>query len=981
MTERDEAVPRGPVSEVIESEVTSLLRQHGSVVWYDAGGVFSPWVDALAQRGAGALPYAVVPFRGSFLEVLFALEAAESSRMAVLLHLPRHNSDSVRATPLLEYCKTAYVAPVTLDGLVTLAAAGRVAPPALREFLDRPGLSVSGADEWLKLQLSGERGDAAAFLDQAGPLWALDALVDGVNLEGRSTERGDPVLDERVVREFWHRQVGMDPEWVKAVTSDRGHTGLGHALASWILCVEYVSDLKRPPASEELLRLGSLPTPLIERCKQLCEHLRTRHPRRYISLADLVEADLPDEVSSIRPEDLGRIDTFRFEESRVLEAALQAARAAATEPSPDWSPVLHWARTREHSGSIWLSLDQTRRWAWQLLGDAARLGAALAAAPDPLSGAIDLDQATDAYCQHGAAVDEAHRLFEQRATALLEPRVQYFGQLRELRAELRRAYRGWADRLSERFSDLCRDQGFLPSERLRQRTLFDQVVTAALDARKDDIVAFVLVDALRYEMAVALARQLDVPGTQVDLRARLAELPTITAVGMNALAPLVTASGQLAVARSSDGEIEGFRAGEFAVKAPVDRARAIRNRVGQLVPKWRLSELMELDRPTFEMGRISSRLVLVTSEELDQAGESGLGLRAFDSLLGQLRAAVGHLQSLGVRQVILTADHGFLLQDETTRVVKYGKSTDPQRRHVVAADPRAESGMVAVSLTALGYDPGPGPGYLLFRQDTAVFATGGATASFVHGGNSPAERVIPVLTVTRDRPVGGSLAKYRTEVLPEADVLGLRRVRVRVLPDAGDLSALEFASESVVDVELVATGRPDVYVTLKDATGGGVVKGGRLAVRVGEGWTEVFFGLEGPREEMVALEVVGPGPVAPVAGFFSVSGRAPTSEARSVKSVSAKAVAGAAGEVSPHLWQSAIEDLFHRRVMLHLAEHGSITEVELNDFCASPRLVRQFALRLEDLIKVVPFRVRVEPGESGKRYVRERDERSEDERV
>jgi hypothetical protein len=38
------------------------------------------------------------------------------------LHLPRHNSDSVRATPLLEFCKTAHPAPFTLDGLVSRVA-------------------------------------------------------------------------------------------------------------------------------------------------------------------------------------------------------------------------------------------------------------------------------------------------------------------------------------------------------------------------------------------------------------------------------------------------------------------------------------------------------------------------------------------------------------------------------------------------------------------------------------------------------------------------------------------------------------------------------------------------------------------------------------------------------------------------------------------------------------------------------------------
>src|SRR5436190_346979 len=48
-------------------------------------------------------------------------------------------------------------------------------------------------------------------------------------------------------------------------------------------------------------------------------------------------------------------------------------------------------------------------------------------------------------------------------------------------------------------------------------------------------------------MAVDVAEELQGAGTQVDLRARLAELPTITSVGMNALAP-VAMNGRLALA-------------------------------------------------------------------------------------------------------------------------------------------------------------------------------------------------------------------------------------------------------------------------------------------------------------------------------------------------------------------------------------------------------------------------------------------------
>jgi hypothetical protein len=69
------------------------------------------------------------------------------------------------------------------------------------------------------------------------------------------------------------------------------------------------------------------------------------------------------------------------------------------------------------------------------------------------------------------------------------------------------------------------------------------------------------------------------PGTVVDLRPRLAELPTITSVGMNALAP-VAQGDKLTVA----GVFQGFKTGEFTVRTPPDRARAMGRRSGASPP-------------------------------------------------------------------------------------------------------------------------------------------------------------------------------------------------------------------------------------------------------------------------------------------------------------------------------------------------------------------------------------------------------------
>src|SRR5689334_7585525 len=76
------------VSTAFEEEV---LRR-GVVVWLDKDGVYTPFVDDLVRRHReGTLREPVVAFRGSFLEVVLALESFGTAldSTALLLHMPR----------------------------------------------------------------------------------------------------------------------------------------------------------------------------------------------------------------------------------------------------------------------------------------------------------------------------------------------------------------------------------------------------------------------------------------------------------------------------------------------------------------------------------------------------------------------------------------------------------------------------------------------------------------------------------------------------------------------------------------------------------------------------------------------------------------------------------------------------------------------------------------------------------------------------
>ena len=75
----------------------------------------------------------------------------------------------------------------------------------------------------------------------------------------------------------------------------------------------------------------------------------------------------------------------------------------------------------------------------------------------------------------------------------------------------------------------------------------------------------------------------------------------------------------------------------------------------------------------------------------------------------------------------------------------------------------------------------------------------------------------------------------------------------------------------------------------------------------------------------------------------------------------------------PDGWAGTIADEGIRKVFLHIEKHGAVTEPEVTNLLGSPRAFRRFSLEFEVHLPKLPFRVRIEPAEGGKRYVREGD--------
>ena len=971
---------RGPLERALLDDVETELREHGVVFWLDKHGHYTGLVDRLAEASArGEITYPVIPMRGSYLETMLALEpyGSELKVDRLLVHMPGHDEASVKRTPLLELYEIGTRYRKALSTLVEQAATGLLTPAEVKELATRDDLTLELAEATLASKLAGANDDLDASLEHLEPLQVVENVIA---LGGVAAKAKTPTAFASL-RAYLHRHTGFEAAWAEGsgvvgpprkdangvVSPADAREHLRRALGAWLLLLEFVHDLARAPKTPELKALMAVPPELMKRCHALVVQFRARHAEQYASLAGELEGLVADEARELSATELGRIDTFAFEERVVLAGAFRALTVR------DWSRVLSWAKDRAGEQSFWLARDRKRRWVWMLVEEAAELGRAVDASPRPLEGASTLEDAVERYAREAYGVDRAHRAFEQRWNELRDPELPHWEELREVVALVRARYRDWADRLARDFSALCVRHGFLPDEGLQQRTLFEQVVRPL--AQDGGTVAIFVIDALRYEMAAQLADEMkQVSGVTVDLRARLAELPTLTAVGMNVLAP-VARDGRLDAVAVGSGALRGFRAGSFAVNDPATRARAMGERaIGEPARLVRLAEVVDASaRKLSEWVKKGPRLIVVHGLEIDDAGEAGFGLATFEQTLRHIRAAWHHLSVAGVKSFVITADHGFLLQDETTRIEPYGKKTDPSRRHIWSANEVREDGMVSVPLVRLGYE-GDAKGHLLMRDDTAVFATG-AGGAFVHGGNSLQERAIPVLVAKRRRAPGQSGSAYAIEAQANKPISGLQRMRLRVQLASDVSGSLSFAAAQSIRVVLEVKDRADVTLRVRDCDGPARLRAGVIEVPVGAEWSEVFFVLEGPADERVRIEVSQPDRTEQVDAllvpdYFGVTqtlvGQPAASSPRSERPPPpAPAAPPRAAD-----WQDAIEDEQFRAVFVHIEQHRSINEAELQSILG-PRKTRLFARQAEILAAKLPFRVRIESTGAQKVYVKD----------
>lgn len=404
--------------------------------------------------------------------------------------------------------------------------------------------------------------------------------------------------------------------------------------------------------------------------RDIARRLRTSHAAAYAELADLVEEELGLKNAKLPPDALGAIDTFRFEERAIL------CHAGDLIANGKYSEALALVEDREQS--FWLDRDVGRRAQWEAARRMAELGrVAMDVSKEVSKTSGDAAVWLDAYVAPNRPgngwfrLDQAQRRLEAWVATLDEEPAE-----RPL-SVVRRAHEDTCHAMAEGFTKALAKAGWTVPGAFHQTSIWSEVV-----ADKPKPVAYFLVDAMRFEMGVELAERL--PKTcEVSVRAAVSALPSITPIGMAALLPGASASFSVV----EQGGKLGARIGNSFLPDLATRKKHAAARVPKLVD-LALDELLSLQPSKLSKKLDGAQVVIVRSQEIDHAGETGFTFQArqvMDTVIDNLARALRKLAAAGIEHAVVSADHGHLFfandRDESMRTNAPGGNTvDLHRR-------------------------------------------------------------------------------------------------------------------------------------------------------------------------------------------------------------------------------------------------------------------------------------------------------------
>lgn len=502
---------------------------------------------------------------------------------------------------------------------------------------------------------------------------------------------------------------------------------INEELWRYVLFSEFALDLP-VPLPEALQEIPRAPEAHKELIFKVCETLRTseKHQELYLEQAEKVAAELQLEDRLRNVGELGARDTFPFQEKLRFQAFVSENLIAES------GRALKVMEERQQS--IWAKHKPDRQLLWTIAEQILKLKESIkdlqAKWPEQ---SRNLSQLLNFYSTSMRQADRLHRELEKAV-------AKTYGELEELAepvAAVRRKYIGLLEEIQAAFIQLVQQEGWPAAGELRQTQVFDKFVAPWLRERQKT--AYLMVDALRYELGAELEREL-AAYFRTELLTVCAQLPTLTSVGMAALLP--EAEGKLRLGQEGGTLIPYL--GEKKVNLPPDRLAYLQSQYGDRVYMVELDQLLTKKTPSWP---VPVDLLLIRTLDLDLMGENKPleAFRIFPELMRKIIAGLKKLPCFGFARAVIVTDHGFLLLSERQygdAIAKPPGDWQVTKDRCLLGTGSGSDGIAAFAATEVG-----------IRGDFATYAVPRTFATFTkgclyfHGGLSLQEAVLPLILV------------------------------------------------------------------------------------------------------------------------------------------------------------------------------------------------------------------------------------------
>jgi hypothetical protein len=512
---------------------------------------------------------------------------------------------------------------------------------------------------------------------------------------------------------------------LKLKTRAKAWSSISDELWRFLLFSEFVLDmpgelpeaLVNVPCAEQEAKL------LIE---DLCDLLRNdqRTQSLYIEKADTIEEDLNLKIICEQINELGERDTFSFEERVFLKQSIDAIKQ---EDSDRAQNII-----QRHAHTVWAGKGEIQA-QWDLVQAALNLIQACDDCDMQLGDySRSQEMLIEFYLGSMRESDRLQREFEQIASYSVEEDF-----LEDIIYKAQGRYRRLVENVQTLFIKHLESSGWPPNNRLSNADVFDHLVAPKLQ-ESGRRVAYFHVDALRYELGVALHNQLS-DEFRVELKAAFAQLPTVTSVGMASLLP--EAGKNLKIEIVDDNLIPIID--KIQIKSVSQRMNVFRKKYGQRFDEMTLNDFIKSKQKISD----TVELLVIRTTTIDAQMESNpeLALSFMYDNLKRIRRSIHKLSDLGFHDAVIATDHGFFLNTQAEAgdvcVKPQGAWYNAHERSLLG-DGSHDSNNFVIPVEKLG-----------IRSDVAKLAgprsivpyRGGMP--YYHGGVSLQEAIVPVLLV------------------------------------------------------------------------------------------------------------------------------------------------------------------------------------------------------------------------------------------